>query len=310
MTPGNLAIVPPVFELHLPQPTVRKPLLDFCARNAGMAPMRILALCLLVFTTLSFAATSEGAPELEKLRASYKAAIAKGAKPVFQAHIATLEKLRDIYARGSNLAGATKVQADIDRANVAMTSGEFIPPTADANNVSAAELDKLRAGHEADMERVTKPYRETYLRELDKLRDTYTRAANLAAANEVQAEIDEAKAGGLSKAKAAKSAADRRQPRLSGKAPKSEWYIGKSWAEVNGPGPTWTFAKGGKGEVKHSTGGTAPLTWEVMPNGLLKVQHEQSTGVGKVSIYIFISSATEGICGIGTETLTRPLLVK
>jgi hypothetical protein len=275
-----------------------------------MAPMKILALCLLVFATAAFAAPAAGAPELEKLRASYKVAVAKGTKSILQTHIATLEKLRDIYARGSNLTAATKVQADIDRANVAMTSGEFIPPAADASNVSAPELDKMRAGHEADMERATKPYRETYLRELDKLRDNYTRAANLAAANAVQAEIDEAKSGGPSKDKSAKSAADGKQPRLSGKAPKSEWYIGKSWAEVNGPGPTWTFAKGGKGEVKHSTGVTGPLTWDVMPNGLLKVQHAPSSGQGKVSTYISISSATEGICGIGTETLTRPLLVK
>ena len=272
--------------------------------------MRVIALCLLIFTmAASAASTTEGPPELEKLRASYKAAVAKGTKSIVQAHLATLEKLRDIYARGGNLPGANKVQGDIDRANVAMTTGELLSPS-DADNLPAPELDKLRAGHDADMERAVKPYRETYLRELDKLRDNYTRAANLAAANAVQEEIDEAKSGGPSKGKAAKSAADGKQPRLSGKAPKSDWYIGKSWAEVNGPGPTWTFAKGGKGEVKHSTGGTAPLTWDVQPNGLIKVQHEQSTGVGKVSIYIFISSATEGICGIGTETLTRPLLVK
>jgi hypothetical protein len=272
--------------------------------------MRSIALCLLVFAISASAAPSEGVPELEKLRASYKAAAAKGTKSIVQSHIATLEKLRDIYAHGANLAGATKVQADIDRANVAMTTGEFIPPAADGDNTKAPELDKLRASHEADMERAIKPYRETYQRELEKVRDTYTRAANLAAANAVQEEIDDAKSAGHPRSKAAASSASGKPPRLSGKAPKSEWYIGKTWAEVKGPGPSWTFAKGGKGEVVHSKGGTAPLKWEVMPSGVLKVQHVESSGQGSVTIYISITSATEGICGIGTETLTRPMFVK
>jgi hypothetical protein len=275
-----------------------------------MAPMKVFALFLLTLTMAASAATPAGAPELEKLRASYKAVVAKGTKPIVQSHITTLEKLRDIYTRGANLAGATKVQTDIDRAKVALATGEFIPSAADSDNVAAPELDKLRAGNDANIERAVKPYRETYVRELDKLRDNYTRAANLAAANAVQEEIDAVKSGAATGGKAAKPAADGRQPRLSGKAPKSEWYIGKTWAEVKGPGPSWTFAKGGKGEVKHSTGRTAPLTWDVMPNGLLKVQHEQSSGQGTVSIYISMTSATEGICGIGTETLTRPLFVK
>ena len=81
--------------------------------------MRIFELCLLVLTMAASAALPAGVPELEKLRASYKAAAAKGTKPVLQSHITTLEKLRDIYARGANLTGATKVQADIDRADPA-----------------------------------------------------------------------------------------------------------------------------------------------------------------------------------------------
>src|SRR3954465_12981860 len=114
--------------------------------------MRSIALCLLAFTIAASAASAAEAPELEKLRASYKAAIARGTKSVVQGHIGTLEKLRDIYAHGANLPGATKVQADIDRANVAMSTGEIIPAATDASNVAAPELDKLRATQETDME--------------------------------------------------------------------------------------------------------------------------------------------------------------
>jgi hypothetical protein len=268
--------------------------------------MRTISLCLLTLTMAASAAAPANAPELEKLRASYKAAVAKVAKSILQTHIATLEKLRDIYARGSNLTAATKVQADIDRANVAMTTGEFIPPAADAN-VLAPELDKLRTGHEADIERAIKPYRETYVRELDKLRDNYTRAANLAAATAVQAEIDGAKpdAAGTSKLTAVELRAAGKQPHLSGKAPKSEWFVGKTW--VNSSGTAWIFAKGGKGEVHHTTGKIAPMTWDVMPSGVLKLRHEASTSANISSMYVYLTSAKDGLSGLEEDRLIKPM---
>jgi hypothetical protein len=266
--------------------------------------MRFVALCLLAFTIAARAASPAAAPELEKLRASYKAAVAKGTRSVVQAHITTLEKLRDIYARGANLAAATKVQGGIDRANVAMTTGEIIPPAADAN-VSAPELDKLRASHAADIERAVKPYRETYVRELDKLRDNYTRTANLAAATAVQAEIDEAKSAGQPGGKSSELPAAGKQPRLSGKSPKNEWYIGRTW--VNSSGTAWTFAKGGKGEVHHTTGKKVPMTWDVLPSGVLKVRHEASASSNIGSGYIYFASATEGLSGLEEDRLTKPM---
>jgi hypothetical protein len=266
--------------------------------------MRAVALCLLAFTIAARAASPAGAPELEKLRASYKAAVAKGTRSVVQAHIGTLEKLRGIYARGANLAAATKVQGDIDRANVAITTGEFIPAAADAN-VAAPELDKLRAGYEADIERAVKPYRETYVRELDKLRDTYTRAANLAAATAVQAEIDGAKPAGQPAGKAAELPPAGQQPHLSGIAPKTEWYIGKTW--VNSSGTAWTFAKGGKGEVHHTTGKTVPMTWDVLPSGVLKLRHEASNNANISSMYVYFANAREGLSGQGEEQLIKPM---
>ena len=51
------------------------------------------------------------------------------------------------------------------------------------------EFDRLKESYKAAMEKATKPINQTYLTELTKIRDAYTRAANLEAANKVDAEI-------------------------------------------------------------------------------------------------------------------------
>eukprot|EP01031_Cornospumella_fuschlensis_P009253 gene9253-11368_t len=56
--------------------------------------------------------------------------------------------------------------------------------------VDTPEYDRLRTSYRAAVERATEPLTKTYLAELEKVRDLYTRAANLEAANKVQAEID------------------------------------------------------------------------------------------------------------------------
>ncbi|SKB00930.1 hypothetical protein SAMN02745166_03259 [Prosthecobacter debontii] len=53
-----------------------------------------------------------------------------------------------------------------------------------------AELNNLRNSYQSAINRAVKPITDTYLVELTKLRDTYTRNANLEAANSVQLEID------------------------------------------------------------------------------------------------------------------------
>lgn len=52
------------------------------------------------------------------------------------------------------------------------------------------DLDRLKTSYTAAMEKATKPINQTYLTELAKIRDAYTRSANLEAANKVQVEID------------------------------------------------------------------------------------------------------------------------
>lgn len=52
------------------------------------------------------------------------------------------------------------------------------------------QLRQLRGSYEAAVQKAIKPMSEAYLNELKKLRDNFTRSANLEAANAVQKEID------------------------------------------------------------------------------------------------------------------------
>jgi hypothetical protein len=249
--------------------------------------MRMIALCLLAFTIAASAAAPAGAPELEKLRASYKAAVAKGTKSLVQAQIATLEKLRDIYTRGANLAGANKVQTDIDRAKVAMSTGEFLPPAAASNNVAAPELDKLRTGHEAEIERALKPFRETYLRELDKLRDSYTRAANLAAANTVQEEIDTVKSV------------------KAGAVGDDKFFVGRSWwSPINSE---YHFKKDGNGSRTDAAGAEFPFAWRKMEDGIVEISGPITKGGAAMKFYFKFISRKEGSFGNTKDATAYPI---
>lgn len=61
---------------------------------------------------------------------------------------------------------------------------------ASLHGADTPEFDRLRDSYKAAMEKATKPINQTYLAELTKVRDMYTRAAKLDAANKVQSEID------------------------------------------------------------------------------------------------------------------------
>lgn len=56
--------------------------------------------------------------------------------------------------------------------------------------VDTPALDRLQESYRSALEKATQPINQTYLAELAKLRDTYTREAMLEAAVKVQAEID------------------------------------------------------------------------------------------------------------------------
>jgi hypothetical protein len=63
-------------------------------------------------------------------------------------------------------------------------------PAAPLFGADTPDFDRLRESYKTAMEKATKPINQTYLAELAKIRDNYTRAAKLDAANKVQAEID------------------------------------------------------------------------------------------------------------------------
>jgi hypothetical protein len=265
--------------------TVWNPFLRVAGMKAPLLsarPVRTIALYLFAITTASSAANPADAPELEKLRLSYKTAVAKGTKSLLLSHITTLEKLRDIYTRGSNLQGATKVQTDIDRAKVAMSTGEFLPPAADPNNTTAPELDKLRAGHDGSIERALKPFRETYARELDKLRDSYTRAANLAAATAVQEELDGVKSDGP-------------------QGGPERFFAGKSWwTPVNSE---YRFGRGESGERIDVKGVKTAFTWRKLKTGMVEVTGSLTPGGPAVNWYFKFDNTKTALMGDNPNSL-------
>jgi hypothetical protein len=122
---------------------------------------------------------------------------------------------------------------------------------------AAPEFEKLQASYQIAVERETAPLRQTYLVELTKLRESYTRAGNLAGANIVQAEITAmnqqiafAKTGKRAPTEAVPAgsvtAVKNASPVAGAEMPELRWFVGKTW-------PTdaltkWSFEKDGSGE--------------------------------------------------------------
>jgi len=230
-------------------------------------------------------------PELTRLRESYHAAVAKAVKPIIQAHIIDLEKLRDAYSRAANLDAAIKVRADIDAAyqSIAFAGSDSKPvatppgPGKGGSGKQAAgatpELDRLRASHKTALEKATKPLTQSYVKELERLRDGQTRASNLDAAKSVQTEINAITNPGAI------------QP------PDTGWLIGKVWA--TDAGNTLEFSRGGIG-VRTTGGGKTktPLRWKVAASGLVEAQQGDDP---KSILYIEFKSATEGAFGTSED---------
>jgi hypothetical protein len=64
------------------------------------------------------------APEFDRIRANYLAAIDRVTKPITQSYLIELERQRDAYARASKLEPANAVQAEIDVIKQALATAE------------------------------------------------------------------------------------------------------------------------------------------------------------------------------------------
>jgi hypothetical protein len=255
----------------------------------------ICTLVLLVITQLRAA----GTPEFDKLQASYKEAIEQATKDLRQTHLRELEKLRDTYTRAANLNAANKVQVQIDEIyhSIAFAGSSdssdgpapAVPPQVRA--VNTPDLDRLQAAYDGSIERATKGIRETYLRELQGMHEAHVRAADLAAANKTQTEMNRIRTG-AAKASAAAAAVP---------PPKPQWIENQEW--ITGTGTHFAFRKNGKGEKSHPSSETTPFTWSILNSGLVEIWVKDTMKSAPRAWYIHFKNRSEADYGTSPTRL-------
>lgn len=180
----------------------------------------------------------------------------------------------------------------------------------------SAELDRLQTSYKEAVERATDPLTRTYLTELEKLRDSYTRSGNLTGANNVQMEINRMNQA-VAFAKAAKkvpTTAAAPIPAAAGASgpaanavtiPEPRWYVGKTW-HTNAQ-TKWTFAKDGTGDQMRGNTRTAIFTWRLLESGLVEVSQQAAPGKPVSLSFVQFKSKSEAWFGPSPANLTAPL---
>lgn len=191
--------------------------------------------------------------------------------------------------------------------------------TAALRAVDTPEFDRLNTSYRAAIEKATKPLTQAYLEELQKLRDVYTRAAKLEAANKVQAEIDSiyqsiAFATAAKKLPAAAQTPANPSATLpttaasgeSAKMPETHWFVGKTWRTDGGT--KFSFSRNGSGERVYGVE-KMPFTWRLMESGVLELTpagEEKSAS----RWYVKFSSRSEGLFGTTEQHTNVPLRIE
>jgi hypothetical protein len=165
-----------------------------------------------------------------------------------------------------------------------------------AHAVDAPELQELQASYKASLERVIKPVMQKYLSDLERQRDSYTRAAKLPAANAVQAEIDAIKVQ-LNTAGTVK-----KQSPVAGKQADPSWYIGKTWQTARGT--EWSFEKDGTGEMRRDQVNIGSFTWRVLESGIVELSERAAADAPVKLQYTEFKNKSEAWKGESVEKMT------
>ncbi|MGV3661755.1 MAG: hypothetical protein ACO1TE_16330 [Prosthecobacter sp.] len=153
-------------------------------------------------------------------------------------------------------------------------------PGAVAADQGVADFERLQGAYQEAVERETAPMRDKYLVELEKMKEAYARAGNLAGANAVQAEItamnqqiafaktrkraptDPVPAGTVAAAKIANPTAGAEMPEL-------RWFVGKTW--LTDASTKWSFEKDGTGDRMRGNQKVAIFKWRLLPSGTIEI---------------------------------------
>lgn len=194
---------------------------------------------------------------------------------------------------------------------ILLTCG-IVRPVAAADG-GVAEFDKLQMSYQGAVERETAPLRDKYLVELEKLRDSYSRAGNLAGANVVQAEITTmnqqiafAKKGKRAPTEANMvAAANADKPAAGAEMPELRWFVGKTW--LTDAQTKWKFEKDGTGDRVRGGQKVATFTWRLLPSGAIELSEQTAPNKPATKTFLRFKNNLEAWFGPSEASLTERL---
>ncbi len=178
------------------------------------------------------------------------------------------------------------------------------------------EFDKLQSSYKDAVSKATKPLTQTYLKELERLRDSYTRGANLDGASKVQTEIDTVNHA-LAYADIARKAPtapavpvpatplSAKDAAAANKQPELRWFVGKTW--LTDAQTKWTFEKDGTGDKVRGTQKVAVFKWRVLESGALELTEQSAPGKPANITYLRFKDKNEAWFGSSIDQLNARL---
>lgn len=247
--------------------------------------------CLLPLIELSASASAQTSTpsELASLRKSWFESIDRAVKPIDQVYLRELQKLFSHLTRDGKLDDAVLVKSENDA--VERNPHAAVALALPADPVPPTQLSNLRQSWLLSRKRAIEPKNETYLRDLERLQDNYTRGKNLEDALVVKDEIEKLKSG-----RALVSAATNGNGN----------FIEKRWR--TGSGSTFVFKSNGTGTQANASGREWPTSWSMGPDGLITV--DAWADDQKATLYFRFGEENSGRFGSTSEILDKTLTFK
>ncbi|MCF7790131.1 MAG: hypothetical protein K9N47_28695 [Prosthecobacter sp.] len=229
--------------------------------------------------------------QIGMLRKAWEQARDRAAQPIDESYLRELQKLLDTLTKGGQLEDAIVVknesQSIVADANAAASASA-------ASAKPPARLESLRKTWVQARDKAVQPSDAVYVRELQKLQDTYAKAGKLEDALAAKSELE--KVGG-------NAVMDNHAATTSRQ---SKSFVGKKWATASGS--QFTFKADGTGTQANAAGKEWPLKWTLGADDLLTVDgwmdDKQST------LYFRFPKSREGVFGTSAEKLDKQLAVK
>lgn len=242
-----------------------------------------VVLGLSIFAFSASALTAEPT-QISMLRKSWEQARARAAQPIDEGYLRELQKLLDTFTKAGQLEDAMAVKNE----SQSVVEDAATAASAPASDKQPARLVALRKSWIQSRDKALQPSDAVYVRELQKLQDTYAKAGKLEDALAAKSELE--KIGGNPEAPS-------RQPRT---------FVGKKWTTASGS--QFTFKADGSGIQANASGKEWPLKWTQGADDLLTVDGWSDDKPS--TLYFRFSKSREGLFGSSADKLDKQVTVK